>query len=108
MMETTGDYEKRNDLDDRKKRRKEEKEKLLKEVGHLIKTRYIDGNFYKFLEQTGLRPATEKDGRLINENAAQVLKVVKKLIKIKKNGKGSNKKLIGKRLDQGRENQKKS
>ena len=80
-METTGDHEKRNYLEDRKKRRKEEKEKLLKEVGHLIKTRYIDGNFYKFLEQTGLRPATEKDGRLINENAAQILKIVKKLIK---------------------------
>ena len=42
MMETTGDHEKRNYLDDRKKRRKEEKEKLLKEVGHLIKARYID------------------------------------------------------------------
>ena len=108
MMETTGDHEKRNYLEDRKKRRKEEKEKLLKEVGHLIFTRYIDGNFYKFLEQTGLQPATEKDRRVINENAAHVLKVVKKLVKIQKNGKGSNKKLFGKRLDQGRENQKKS
>ena len=84
MMETTDNHQKKNDLDDRKQRRKEEKEKLLKEVGHHIFTRHIDGNFHKYIEKTGLKPPNEKVGRLINENAAHVLKVVKKLVKIQK------------------------
>ena len=90
-------------MDDRKQRRKEEKEKLLKEVGHLIFTRHIDGNFNQFLEKTGLQPATERDRRVIDESAARVLKVHKKLVKMQnKMEKGSKKTLFGKMLDQGR------
>ena len=61
MMKSTDNHHEKNDLDDHKQHRKEENEKLLKEVGHLIKTRYIDGNFHEFLKKTCIKPATERD-----------------------------------------------
>ena len=82
MMETTNNHENKNDLDDCKRRRKEEKEKLLKEVGHLIFTRYIDGNFNQFIKKTGLKPYNEKDGRLIDESVAQVQRLHNELVEM--------------------------
>ena len=82
MMGTTDNHENKKNLDDRKKRRKEEKEKLLKEVGHLIFTRYIDGNFNQFIKKKGLKPYNEKVRRLIDESVAQVQKVHNELVEM--------------------------
>ena len=81
-MGTTDNHENKKNLDDRKKRRKEEKEKLLKEVGHLIFTRYIDGNFNQFIKKKGLKPHNTKVRRLIDESVAQVQKVHNELVEM--------------------------